>query len=200
LRNNYGASEFYSIASECAHGRLHVNDDWVILEPVDERLQPVPVGEQSASTLLTNLANYTQPLVRYDLGDRIRCLAGPCECGSRFPAIEVEGRADDTLSLDDASGHAVTVLPLALTTAVEEGAHVAQFQLLRTAPDALEMRFEATVRDVPAAYERARLVLETFLARQGLANVRIERGQAAPLRQPRSGKLRRVCCLDTSAA
>lgn len=194
LRNNYGASEFYSIASECAHGRLHLNDDWVILEPVDDRLRPVPAGEQSHSTLLTNLANRTQPLVRYDLGDRIRYLPAGCECGSAFPAIEVEGRADDTLSLNDARGKPVTVLPLALTTALEEGAQVAQFQLLRTAPDALEVRFESTVADPGDAYRRARSVLETFLARHGLANVRVERGLAAPLRQPRSGKLQRVRC------
>jgi phenylacetate-CoA ligase len=195
VRNNYGASEFYAMASECAFGHLHLNDDWVILEPVDDRLQPVPVGEQSFSTLLTNLANHTQPLVRYELGDRIRYLRERCECGSRFPTIEVEGRADDTLSLDDAHGHAVTVLPLALTTAIEEGAHVAQFQLLRTAPDTLEMRFESSVPDPAEAYRSASAVLEAFLARHGLPNVRIERGASAPLQQPRSGKLQRVSCL-----
>jgi phenylacetate-CoA ligase len=36
VRNSYGASEFLPIAWECTHGRLHVNADWVILEPVDE--------------------------------------------------------------------------------------------------------------------------------------------------------------------
>ena len=34
VRNTYGASEFYSIACECAHGTLHLNDDWLVLEPV----------------------------------------------------------------------------------------------------------------------------------------------------------------------
>src|SRR6185503_8558740 len=36
VRNSYGASEFLSIAAECTHGALHVNADWVILEPVDK--------------------------------------------------------------------------------------------------------------------------------------------------------------------
>ena len=28
------------IACECAEGHLHINEDWVIMEPVDERYQP----------------------------------------------------------------------------------------------------------------------------------------------------------------
>ena len=199
LRNNYGASEFFSIACECPQARFHLNADWVILEPVDDRLRAVPAGQPSHSTLLTNLANRTQPLVRYDLGDRVRFVGAGCDCGSAFPVIEVEGRADDTLQLDDAHGRPVTLLPLALVTAIEEGAQVAQFQLLRSAPDRLELRFESTVPDPAAAFSRSRLVLAAFLARHGLPRVRIEHGLAAPLRHARSGKLRRVVTLPERA-
>lgn len=195
LRNNYGASEFFSIAWECPHGHFHLNADWVILEPVDEHQRPVPAGQPSHSVLLTNLANHTQPLVRYDLGDRVRFVGTACECGSGFPLIDVEGRADDSLQLADAHGRAVTLLPLALVTAIEEGAQVARFQLLRTAPDRLELRFEAGVVDPRAAFIRTRTALVAFLARHGLTQVRIEHGHAAPLRQARSGKLRRVVTL-----
>jgi len=96
VRNAYGASEFYSMAFECAKGQLHLNDDWVILEAVDERMQAVALGTLSHTTLLTNLANRTQPLLRYRLQDRIRFVAQPCACGCAFPVIQVEGRADDT--------------------------------------------------------------------------------------------------------
>ena len=34
VRNSYGASEFLSITFECAHGMLHLNSDWVVLEAV----------------------------------------------------------------------------------------------------------------------------------------------------------------------
>ena len=44
VRDSYGASEFLSIASECNHGRLHANADWVILEPVDEHARPRPAA------------------------------------------------------------------------------------------------------------------------------------------------------------
>ena len=112
LRNNYGASEFLSIGWECDAGGLHANADWVILEPADAQLRPVPVGELSASVLLTNLANTVQPLIRYDLGDQVRMLGRPCGCGSPLPLIEVAGRCDDTLTLQGRDGRTGTVLPL----------------------------------------------------------------------------------------
>ena len=195
LRNNYGASEFYSIACECAHGRLHLNDDWVILEPVDDRLQPVPAGTTSHSVLLTNLANRSQPLLRYQLADRVLFATDACACGSAFPVIDVEGRADDTLQLRDTRRRRVTILPLALETAIEEGAQVTQFQVLCGAGNSLELRFEAAVTDAPSAFERSRRALTDFLAHQGIAGAPISFSRAEPLRQPASGKLRRVVCM-----
>lgn len=191
LRNSYGASECYAMAWECAAGCLHLNDDWLVLEPVDRQMRPVPPGEASDSVLLTNLANRTQPLLRYRLGDSVRFLPR-CRCGSAFPAIEVQGRADHTLVLHDARRREVRLLPLALSTVIEEGAGVTQFQLLCTAPQRLELRFETGVADTDAAFKSIRTVLAAYLATHGLDAVRIVHGRAAPLRHPRSGKVERV--------
>ena len=192
LRNNYGASEFFTIGCECAHGRLHLNDDWVILEPVDRRLRPVAEGETSHAVLLTHLANHVQPLLRYRLDDAVRFSGERCPCGCRLPVIEVQGRSGQTLVMHDARDRPVTLLPLALESAIEEGAQVTQFQLLCTAPDALELRFEPGVQDAAAAFRRARAALHTFLSQHGLDAVRIVHGRAAPLRERASGKLCRV--------
>jgi phenylacetate-CoA ligase len=192
LRNNYGASECYSMAWECAEGCLHLNHDWLILEPVDRQLRPVPPGETSDAVLLTNLANHTQPLLRYRLGDSVRLRVEGCRCGSAFPAIEVQGRADHTLVLHDAHRREVRLLPLALSTVIEEGAGVTQFQLLCTGPQRLELRFEAGVSDPADAFRRARHVLAAHLTAQGLPQLRIVHGHAPPLRHPRSGKMERV--------
>ena len=89
--NEYGASECMSIAFGCGEGWLHVNSDWVLLEPVDSDYRPTPPGEPSHTVLLTNLANRVQPIIRYDLGDSIIAKPEPCACGSRLPAIQVEG-------------------------------------------------------------------------------------------------------------
>lgn len=195
VRNSYGASECFSIAFECAHGALHVNDDWVILEPVDEQLRPLPPGELSHTTLVTNLANRVQPVIRYRLDDRVRIVPGTCACGCAFTRIEVQGRSGDTLRLPDARRHAVAIVPLALETAIEEGARVSQFQVIdhaRREGHTLELRFEPAVPDAQAAYGRCREAIERYLADQGVCHTRCRFSPAAPLRDAASGKLRRV--------
>ncbi|CAD5375068.1 Coenzyme F390 synthetase-like protein [Rubrivivax sp. A210] len=192
VRNSYGASEFFSMAFECSEGRLHLNDDWVILEPVDRHLRPVAPGEESHTTLLTNLANRTQPLLRYELADRVRFTCEACSCGNAFPVIEVQGRADHTLELPGRDGRAVTILPLALETAIEEEAGVTLFQVLDRGAAGIELRFEAGVADPRAAFAACRKVMLAFFARHGALPVRISQGKAPPRQQARSGKVRRV--------
>ena len=199
VRNSYGASEFYSMAFECAQGRLHLNDDWVILEGVDARGRAVAAGEFSHTTLLTNLANHVQPLLRYQLADRVRFVPGPCPCGCAFPVIEVQGRADDVLALPAANGGSVMLLPLVLETVLEEQAGVAQFQLCRRPDGALELRLPAGGDDAQAVFARCRRALRSHLARQGVQPLHIVRGLEPPLRQQGSGKLRRVIDLARPA-
>lgn len=193
VANDYGSSEALAIAAECREGRLHVHDDWVLLEPVDTRGRPVPPGETSASVLLTNLANRIAPIVRYDLGDRIRVQPGPCACGSPRPAISVQGRADDLLQLCDAQGRRVPVSPLALVTLLEEQAGLYHFQLRQTGPAALALRLGPHER-APAATVLA--LLARYLAERGLADVQLRHEHAAPAADARSGKLRRVLRAD----
>ncbi len=191
LREAYGASEFMSIAWSCADGALHVNSDWVLLEPVDADLQPTAPGQISHTTLLTNLANLTQPLIRYDIGDRMQCLAAPCACGSEFPAIRVEGRTDDTLEFDGTAGHVVKLLPLALATVLEEGAEVHGFQLVRRDSATIELRLPSCEQRENTA-QRCRQQLRRFLRRQHLENVQVLWRGDAPAPDPVSGKLRCV--------
>jgi phenylacetate-coenzyme A ligase PaaK-like adenylate-forming protein len=94
----YLASEALALTSRCRQGLLHVNADWNIVEPVDDAFRPVPAGELSHTVLVTNLANRVQPLIRYNLGDRVQLAAGACACGSPFPTLRVEGRSGDVLS------------------------------------------------------------------------------------------------------
>jgi len=191
VRDDYGASEFLPIAWECLEGNLHVNEDWVILEPVDQNLRAVAPGKASHSVLLTNLANHLQPLVRYNLGDRVTPLGRNCACGSSFLTIRVEGRDDDILELETAQCERVRLSPLALVTALEDLAHVHAFQLIRCAPSALELRVDPQ-REHPDALQRGAATLRQWLCGQGLSNIEIHPLALAPACHPRSGKLRRV--------
>lgn len=189
VRDEYGASEFASIAVGCPAGWMHVNADWVVLEPVDKLYRAVPPGMPSHSVLLTNLANRAQPLIRYDLGDSITMRAQPCECGNPLPALRIQGRGDDLLELHDPHGACVRLLPLVLTTVLEEGAELYDFQLVQLSTHMLSLRLGA--REQGKALQ-AQSVLRAFLDSQGLQAVRIEIAPTQPQRDGAGGKLRRI--------
>lgn len=193
ILEEYGASECMSIACECERGRLHLNSDWMLLEAVDRDYRPVPPGEISHTALLTNLANRVQPVIRYDIGDSIAFEPEPCACGAPFPALHVEGRSDDVLTLTAADSKCVEVLPLALTTVVEESAGVHRFQIVQAALDALDVRLEAPLGSSPAQlWLEVEHALRAYLDAQGLPAVALHFEPGPLLRSKASGKLRRV--------
>jgi phenylacetate-coenzyme A ligase PaaK-like adenylate-forming protein len=191
VAGDYGASEFLNIAFECEEGALHVNDDWAVLEPVDEAYRPVPADTPSASVLITSLANRVQPLVRYELGDSVVRLSKPCACGRPFPVIRVDGRRDDILRLRDAKGHEVPILPMALCTAVEEGSGAHRFQVVQTGSKALRVRVEPAPR-TRRTTARVQTALRRFLESQGLADVSARFSTGKVDAHPVSGKFRQV--------
>lgn len=192
VANSYGASEFLSLASECEHGKLHLNSDWAILESVDGRGRAVPAGEAGATTLLTNLANHVQPLIRYDLGDRVTRRVAACACGSHLPVIDVQGRCDDTLRLGPSARRPVKILPLALSTVLEDEAGLFDFQLVQLGPCELLLRTALAGERAEALLRHARETLTVFLVGQGATGVRIHCHSGEPGQRGRSGKIQRV--------
>lgn len=102
--NSYAASECMFLSYDCSERWLHVNADWVVVEPVNADYSPTPPGEQSHTVLITNLANRTQPILRYDLGDSILQRPDPCPCGNPLPAIRPKGRTADVLTFPSLRG------------------------------------------------------------------------------------------------
>ncbi|HYM48864.1 MAG TPA: AMP-binding protein, partial [Burkholderiaceae bacterium] len=191
VRNSYGASEFLPIAWECPYRRMHINSDWVILEPIDLHGRPVAPGTRSHSVLLTNLANRIQPLIRYDLGDSVTIIDTPCGCGSKFPVMSVEGRTDEALVFPLERGGTATVVPLALTTVMEDDACVHDFQVMQTAPRKLQIRLGG---DEHASAREVRRALGSYFDALGIGAVSIDIARRPPARDEVSGKLRRVIC------
>lgn len=190
---DYGASECMNIAHGCREHRLHLNDGWVVLEPVDDRMRAVPPGEPSFTVLVTNLANRVQPIVRYDLGDSVTIDPQRCACGDDRPTLQVSGRADDVLEFDARAGEFVRVLPLAIETVLEEQGGLSRFQLTQTARDELSLRIESDdAHQRRHAFDRAHEALTRFLVQQGIRPVRVRLDDAAPQVSRSSGKLRRV--------
>jgi phenylacetate-coenzyme A ligase PaaK-like adenylate-forming protein len=190
--DDYGASEFLNIAFDCGCGAMHVNRDWAILEPIDREGHPVADGTPSSSVLLTNLANFIQPIIRYDLGDSVTVLTEPCDCGSPLPAIRVEGRRDDTICLERSDGKLERVIPLALCTAIEERAGVYRFQVLEEAANQLVLRIDPSEGDCREVAARTEECIRSYCAELGARNVFVRTDPAPPQIDPINGKLRRV--------
>lgn len=93
----YQASEG-QMASACKCGNLHINEDLVYIELYDQDGNEITDCSQIASkVIVTNLVNYAQPLIRYEMNDLIQ-LGGKCPCGSNFRTIDkIVGRSDDIL-------------------------------------------------------------------------------------------------------
>jgi phenylacetate-coenzyme A ligase PaaK-like adenylate-forming protein len=186
VQTHYSCTEAGEIACECSEGHLHINEDWVIVEQVDQNNQPVGYGVLSDKVLITNLANYIQPFIRYEMTDRIIVHDEPCACGRNTLWLEIEGRTDDTLVF--AGG--IKIAPMSLYKILEEVKPIRRFQLIQTAPERLELRLISDQKD--AAFEEARAELLAFFAEKGIENIEIIPSAGAPQADPVSGKFKHI--------
>ena len=111
----YVATEPAGIASECdLHSGMHLFEDLVITEVVDEDNRPVPPGIYGEEVLVTVLFSRTMPLIRYEMSDSVRPASSPrCSCGRPFALIDgIQGRAEEVLRLLAASGAQIAVQPI----------------------------------------------------------------------------------------
>ena len=193
VTQSYAASEAAPLAMPCRQGRLHLNSDWFLTEPIDAAGQPVPPGGQSDAHLVTNLANDVQSVIRYQLGDSVVVSNEACQCGSPLAMISVEGRTDEILRVPRAGGGEAVLLPMAIATVVEEIAGVRRYQVVQTASDALTVRLENNPEtDRTEVWRRVSEGLSDFLRTHDAAAITLHLAPELPQAHPRSGKLRHV--------
>lgn len=93
----YSAVENVLFASECERRRLHVSPDIGLVEILRPDGTPCDPGE-TGEVIATGLMRWSQPLVRYRLGDLASWDDAPCQCGRQMPVIkEVVGRTEDVV-------------------------------------------------------------------------------------------------------
>lgn len=196
--NSYAATECTFLSYGCREGWLHVNADWVLLEPVDAQHRPVAPGVQSHTVLLTNLANRVQPIIRYDLGDSVVQRPDACPCGNPLPAIRVTGRAADVLTFPTTNGERRSLPPLAFGGVLDSLAGVEQAQIVQTAPDRVRIRLRLAPRGDPdRVWAEAIAGIDAMLAKHDLRHVAVERANELPEQSP-GGKFREVVPLTVS--
>lgn len=172
--NVYAATETAGIASECQHHRLHRYEDLVIAEIVDEGGRPVAPGEVGAKLLVTVLFSRTQPLIRYELTDRVRASTDTCPDGRPFALLDmIEGREEDVLHLKGIAIHPN------IFHSVLEHIPVAAWQVVEE-PDGLTVLLAQPTDGVVA--ENVATSVRAALQQAGAAGirVRVERVDAIP--------------------
>lgn len=192
VRHSYAATECPFLSYSCEHGWLHVNSDWVVLEPVDADHRPIPPGELSHTVLISNLANRAQPILRYDLGDSILQRPDPCPCGIPLPAIRVQGRSADVLTFPTEHGGQITIAPLAFGTLVDRTPGIELFQIAQSTPTTLRVRLLlAAGADPDQVWRAVRAEIAQLLTEHQLDHVTVQRAEEPPEQSP-GGKYRTI--------
>jgi len=176
--------------ADCAeHAGIHLFEDMALVENVDAAGRPVPDGTPGARLLVTNLFNYTQPLIRLELPDAVTLTSEPCACGRTLRRIQtLAGRSDDVLDLGG-----IRVHPLQFAV-ISRDRSVVEFQVVQTGSTSVRVLVVAHGEGVEA---RLRGALEGRLRELGVPapSVTVERRPA--LARPASGKLQLVVALDS---
>lgn len=191
--NVYGASEGGGMAISCGQGPgLHISDDLVIIEPVDEHGRPVGRGERSAKIYLTNLYNHTLPLIRYEITDEVALMSEACPCGSAHRLIEdPQGRLDESFRYGS-----LVVHPLVFRSPLGLCRNIVEYQVHQTHRGA-EIAVRCQGRPDLAALEAE---ITRKLTAVGLHGAEVAVATVDHLQRQDTGKLKRFIPLRPEAA
>jgi phenylacetate-coenzyme A ligase PaaK-like adenylate-forming protein len=130
IANSWGTSEGGVVARGCYRDTgMHLSDDLLLVEPVDENNEAVPCGVESAKVYLTNLFNPLLPLIRYEISDQVMFLDSPCACGSAYRRIaDIQGRLDEVFRYPGG----VFVHPHVFRSILGRNARVNEYQVRQT--------------------------------------------------------------------
>ncbi|HVS63898.1 MAG TPA: hypothetical protein VMT85_10410 [Thermoanaerobaculia bacterium] len=182
----YGSTELGMVGWQCAQGEgLHLAEESVWIEGLEDLEAGAASGPRPL--IATNLDLRAMPLVRYETGDVLGpVLSGVCPCGSpRRRLAAIEGRLVDCIRLP--SGGVVS--PYRLTLALEGIAGLERYRILQSAPERIEVAYQAgPAADFLAIEAAARRRLRSELG--GTIELTIQRRY--DLGMPSGGKFRVV--------
>jgi phenylacetate-coenzyme A ligase PaaK-like adenylate-forming protein len=132
---------------------------------------------------MTNVGNFIQPFIRYEVTDRIAYHDEGCDCGNPSPWIEIEGRSHDILYFRGEKG-IVKIMPTTIFILIKNIHEVKNFQVFLHDGHRLELRIVSDDRSL--AFEKAKKIVGDYLAENGVS-ASIYLSDKAPERE-KSGK------------
>lgn len=133
----YSSAVIGYIALQCPESEnLHIQSEYVFVEVLNDAGMPCKPGEVG-QVVTTPLHNFAMPLIRYAVGDFAE--VGSFSCGRTLPVLsQIMGRARSMVRLPNGDLFYVNFLHLVKGFEV-----IRQFQIVRTASEALEMKLVA---------------------------------------------------------
>lgn len=193
LAAHYAMGECLSLSMGCPyHPGAHLNTDLAMLEVVDRNGRPVPDGRPGDKVRVTNLTNYVQPVIRYEIDDVVTMNSGPCPCGNALPLIRgVAGRFNDQLWID-VRGRPQQLPTFFFTVAFHPLTDLAEFQVTEVEVNRFDVHAIA-LPGRPLAPDQICAALTRQSRAEGLADLlRFEVKMVDHIPpDPRTGKLRR---------
>lgn len=179
--NRYGCREVSVIASECEYHRgMHVSAETFVVEIVPDPKIPQPAGR----VVVTDLLNFSMPLIRYEIGDVAAWAENQqCSCGRNLPMLtEVQGRSTDFLILRDGRH----ISGPALTLVVADMPEVQQVQFVQKALDHIVIRVVPAKGYGPTTGQELRRRLSLYVSSDTLLDIEETQSIASEI----SGKYR----------
>lgn len=185
VANGYGGRDSGFIAHECPQGSLHITAEDIVVEIVDDRGVPVPVGEPG-EVVVTHLYSDGFPFIRYKTGDVAVMDDRICSCGRGLPILkEVRGRTNDVLvAVNGAMVHDV-----AFAMVLRDMPGVNGFKIIQESLTHCRLQLVTDSRYTRPESEAK--IRRTFCARLGEA-VRTDIDYVSAIEPERTGKYRYV--------
>jgi phenylacetate-CoA ligase len=192
----YGARDCGVLACGCPAGRLHVVEENVIVEVLDDTGRPVGPGGVG-EVVITSLESFATPFIRYRVGDlalvpddRASQPDGLCACGrASRQLLEIRGRTTDQIIRREGD-HLRRMHALSLIYVLREAEGLQQFRIVQESLDKLIVEVVADERFTP---EVQHVVLQGLRGRMG-SDVAIDISRQQRIEPTASGKHACVIC------
>lgn len=184
IANGYGGRDFGFAAHQCPEGSLHLNAEYILVEIVDRDGNVLPAGDEG-EIVVTHLASWDFPFLRYRTGD-VGVLSGSaCACGRGLPSFEaVRGRTTDFIVAADGT----VMHALALIYAIRDVPGVRNFKIVQ---EDLHHTRVLLVADSGFSDRKSREIESGLSSRLG-SGVRITIERVDEIPRTRGGKYRYV--------
>jgi len=180
--NNYCSTEGGEAAMASGCSNLHINEDWVIIEPIDELGNIITnEDEWSKGVLVTDLSNFIQPIIRYRMDDCV-LIKRNCKCGNSLPYMEIHGRDSGKIHFAG-----IDILATNLIYVIEKRLGTYSVQFIKLNDNTMEIR--SLLANKEEYLKQVATIAKEILDKEGCKDYSIVISYEDPKRNERGGKM-----------